>query len=110
MLKLSVREVPGSLNNELFLVNLNSLPGMSVYYTLDSDKQFTAHHFTRNEGEAVPVEPLMVLPDIETKEIIAAFATYAEEHNIDYEGQGVNKGKVEAMKEHIKDLRSMLHI
>lgn len=111
MLEVKVRQVPGTLNNEIFLFNLHSMPGMSVYYTLEHDKQFTAHHFTRNEGaEAVPIEPFMILPDMETGYIIAAFANYAEEHKIDYAGRGVDKGKVIAQQEHIRDLRKLLKI
>lgn len=107
-MKIYIRQIPGTLTDEVYLLDSNENNDRHVYVQVGEDNILRSIAFSHREGEQSNAKPLFTCQNSFTREIIKAFLKLAKEENIHDTDQNYLQGKVEAMSEHLKDMRTLV--
>lgn len=112
-MKIYIRRHLDTINNEIFFVNRpNTLSKGDVIQFLNFNEKGECINTEKRHdyGMELDMKPTMILPEVETRELIQAFLDVAKEERIDNHNETYAKGKLEAMSDHLKDMRKLLKL
>ena len=116
MFEIYTQDLPGTICQNLFIVGKN-YPFEGKFSFLQTDIAGNVIITTINREEAYTgstanlVKPLIAnLPSEMIHKIVMAFAEYAKKQGIEAESESKAKGKLEAMTNHLQDLRTLLKL
>ena len=113
-MKIYIREIPGSMNNEIFFVerpeDLKKGDIMRFINFKENGEAMQvdqAHEYGMNiDG----IKPTMILTENQTRELLTAFSILAKEKGFEYDNESKAKGKLEATEKHLEDMRQLLKL
>lgn len=111
MIKIYLRRQPHTAITDVFIeaqggeVGRGSIIG---HFNFQEDGQSIISHEVYEPGVAQDFKPTFILGEMDLRELIQAFAALAKEEGIKLPDESFAKGKLEAISEHLKDMRSLV--
>lgn len=110
-MKIYINEIPGRLSKEVFFVQEpgQNFGSVGSYLTIGKNKEIVSTQIVREDrGSGNYIKPFMIIDDMTLADLVTAFVEYAKRHQIGQESESSAKGKLEAMKAHLEDMRTLV--
>lgn len=111
MIKIYLRRQPHTAITDVFIeaqggeVRRGDVIG---HFNFQEDGQSIISHEVYEPGTLQNFKPTFILGEVDLRELIQAFAVLAKQEGVQLPDESFAKGKLEAVSEHLKDMRSLV--
>jgi hypothetical protein len=113
-MKIYIHQKPGTILNEIFIVEEPTRDfrrgDVLGFLNMKPDGEVIVTQKVYGHGAELDMKPTMILDEMATRELIAAFAELAKDQGLEPDSESKAKGKLEATERHLADLQKLLKL